>query len=103
MAGSARNRLFWRISVLGALCLGGSGASSFLLAQFATSDYASQARFWPTQTKYVREEFAGTEACASCHLAIVREQRQTSMARTAMRASEADILKGNPQLSFTHG
>jgi hypothetical protein len=103
MAGSARNRLFWRISVLGALCLARSGASSFLLAQFATSDYASQARFWPTQTKYVREEFAGTEACASCHLAIVREQRQTSMAHTAMRAGDADILKGNPQLSFTHG
>jgi hypothetical protein len=103
MAGSAGNRLFYGISVFGALCLAGFGASSFLFAQFATTDYVSQSRFWPTQTKYVREEFAGTEACANCHLAIVREQRQTSMARTAMRAGDADILKGNPQLSFTHG
>jgi len=74
-----------------------------LFAQFATSDYVTQPRFWPTHTQYPREEYAGAKACANCHQQIFNSQQETSMARTAMRASESDILGSNPHLSFTHG
>jgi hypothetical protein len=74
-----------------------------LRAQFATPDYVSQPRFWPTQTGYPRNEYAGAAACGSCHRAIFDSQQATSMARTAMRASESEVLSSHPHLSFSNG
>jgi hypothetical protein len=74
-----------------------------LLAQFATTDYASQPRFWPTQLRYPRNDYAGPVACAQCHQAIFNSQQATSMARTAMRAGDSGTLQSNPHLSFANG
>jgi hypothetical protein len=103
MAGFARKRLLWGISVLMALSLIMSSTPSNLFAQFATSDRISQPGFWPTQTKYPRDEYAGGQGCADCHLSIVKEQQGTSMAHAAMSAGESFILRSNPQLNFTQG
>jgi hypothetical protein len=89
--------------VLGSFLLLISSTPVSVLAQFATSDYVSQPGFWPTQTKYARNEYSGAQACASCHQPIFNTQRETSMAHTAMRAAEAEILASNPHLSFSEG
>jgi hypothetical protein len=74
-----------------------------LFGQFSTPDYTSQARFWPTQTKYPREDYAGAGACKNCHQQIFETQRETAMANTAMRAVHSAILTSHPRLSFSHG
>jgi hypothetical protein len=103
MAGVRGKGLFLGISVFGSLLTLIPGPPTSLLAQFATSDRVSQPGFWPTQTKYSRDEYTGAQSCAECHKRIFETQRETSMARTAMRASESDILSSNPELSFSHG
>jgi hypothetical protein len=103
MAGFRGKELSFGIGVLGALTLLISGTPLSLRAQLATADRASQPSFWPTQTRYQRDEYTGSAACAGCHQKIFVDQQQTSMAHTAMRASESSILQGNPQLRFTQG
>jgi hypothetical protein len=80
-----------------------SGLPFLLRAQLATPDRISQSGFWPTQTQYPRDEYAGAPSCASCHKHIFDSALETSMAHTAMLASESDILKSNSDLSFTYG
>lgn len=103
MAGFRGKELFLGIGVFGALSLLISGTPSSLLAQFATTDHISQPGFWPTQTRYQRDEYTGSAACAGCHRKTFVDQQETSMAHTAMRADESGILQGNPQMSFTQG
>jgi hypothetical protein len=102
MVGLRRKELFSGIGVLGMLSLLISSTPSSLHAQFATSDRVTQPGFWPTQTKYSRDEYAGSQACSGCHLKITQAQQETSMAHTAMRAGDSAILRSNPQLSFAH-
>jgi hypothetical protein len=103
MAGVRGKELSFGIGVLGLLSLLISGTPSSLFAQFSTSDHISQSGFWPTQTKYPRDEYSGPRSCAGCHLKIVQAQQETSMAHTAMRAGESEILQANPLLGFAQG
>jgi Cytochrome c554 and c-prime len=102
MAGFTWKRLSLEIGVPALLMLLASGVPSSLLAQFATSDRVSQPGFWPTQTIYPRDTYAGANACASCHKQTFADAQQTSMARTAMLAGESGILRSNPDLGFSH-
>ncbi len=72
-----------------------------VLGQFATSDRVSERTFWPTQTRYARDLYAGEKSCAQCHESIARSAQLTPMARAAMRASESNVLSSNPNLTFT--
>ena len=103
MAGWRRKELFFGIGVFGSLLLLTPGAPSSLFAQFATPDHVSQPGFWPTQTRYQRNEYTGSEACSGCHRKIFIDQQGTSMAHTAMHADASSILAGNPQMDFVQG
>src|SRR5579862_1457997 len=102
MAGFRGKGLYLGIGVSGALVALLSGLP-VLRAQFATSDRMSQSGFWPTQTRYPRDEYAGPLSCAACHKQIFDTARETSMAHTAMLAGESDILRSNSDLSFSYG
>ncbi len=91
------------MGVLGALTLLISSSPFTVFAQFATPDRVSDPGFWPTQRKYSRDEFAGSAGCAECHAAITATQRETSMARTAMRAGDSAVLQSHPELDFAPG
>ena len=57
--------------------------------------------WWPTRTDAARNEYIGTDACASCHKQIVNRQLQTPMAHAAWRASEAEVLRSKPLISYS--
>ncbi len=71
-----------------------------LLGQFATSDRISEPTFWPTQTRYTRDLYAGEKSCSQCHGSIFRSAQLTPMAHAAMRPSESNVLSSNPDLAF---
>jgi hypothetical protein len=56
--------------------------------------------WWPTKGSPDRKEYAGSAACAKCHAEKFASQALTSMARTATRASDSQLLKSHPELRF---
>jgi hypothetical protein len=74
-----------------------------LLGQFATPDRVSERTFWPTQTRYARDLYAGEKSCAQCHESLFQSAELTPMAHAAMRSSESSVLTSNPSLTFTQG
>jgi hypothetical protein len=103
MAGFRGKGLYLSIRVSGVLLALLSGLPALVRAQFATSDRLSQSGFWPTQTRYPRNEYTGAAACAECHKLVFERAQQTSMAHSAMLAGESSILKSNPDLGFSNG
>lgn len=75
---------------------------AILFGQFDTSDRVSQPTFWPTQTRYSRNLYAGEKGCARCHDAIVQSAESTPMAHAAMPASKSSVLRRHPVLTFAH-
>jgi hypothetical protein len=57
--------------------------------------------WWPTSADGAREEFVGTAACAVCHKQVALTQRGTPMAHAASKASEAEVLRSNPTITFS--
>jgi Cytochrome c3 len=57
--------------------------------------------WWPTRPDAAREDYVGTTSCAACHKQIALTQQGTPMAHAASRASETDLLRSNPKLSFS--
>src|SRR5207248_2439609 len=49
------------------------------------------------------KQFAGNAACAKCHSRITASQETTPMARTLMRAADADVLHSHSNLCFRNG
>jgi hypothetical protein len=73
---------------------------SALLGQLSTQDHLANLGFWPTQEAKSRSEFAGPQACASCHVDKFASGQLTPMGSGAMPAATAQILKSHPALSF---
>jgi hypothetical protein len=73
------------------------------LAQLSTPDHLAEPGFWPTQGGLPRSEYAGADACVSCHSAKVASQKATPMARNAMHADDSEILHSHPRLTFDVG
>jgi hypothetical protein len=71
--------------------------------QMATADRTSGPDWWPTKGTPPRQDYVGTDACARCHPAQSKTQPMTSMARTASRAHNSDVLRGLNRLAFSHG
>lgn len=87
----------------GLLLLLFSYASTSLFAQLSTPDHLAEPGFWPTQPGVSRNDYAGTEACASCHAAKAASQKNTPMAQNAMHAGGSEILHSHPDLKFSAG
>ncbi len=75
----------------------------YLHAQLSTEDHVAGPGFWPTKGQPSLTEFVGEGTCARCHNGIATTQQATSMARTAMPASAAEILHRQPEMSFQFG
>lgn len=95
-----RRRVVAHLCVLLIFC---AFASSRLFGQLSTTDHLAEPGFWPTRSGGPRSEYAGSDACASCHAAKVASQRNTPMAQNAMRASESEILNSHPEMNFSFG
>lgn len=78
-------------------------ASVAVWAQMATADRVREPGFWPTKGTPLRSEFAGAAACARCHAHHAQTQPTTSMALTARRAEDSEVLRANPRLKFRSG
>ena len=74
-----------------------------LFAQLSTPDHLAEPGFWPTRNVTSREEYVGSQVCASCHAGKVAAQKNTSMAKTAAHAGDADILRATAKLNFNVG
>jgi len=70
------------------------------LAQLSTDDHLAEPGFWPRQSAASRSDFAGAQACASCHAGIAATQKATPMANAALYTSESGILHEHPKLNF---
>ena len=73
------------------------------VAQLSTQDHLADPGFWPTQPATSRSEFAGPEACRSCHAEKFASQAQTAMRRTAFNADLSQALHEHPRLTFQVG
>ena len=97
--------LFWRRYALTSFCvlLFTATFPSVLGAQLSTQDRLSAPAFWPTKPGLPLEDYAGSEACASCHAGIYSSQIRTSMALTASPAASSRALLTHDNLNFSSG
>ena len=72
-------------------------------AQLSTEDHLAEPGWWPRRRPADLKEFAGNAACAKCHSRITASQEATPMARTLMRAGDAEVLHSHSDLSFRNG
>jgi len=75
----------------------------FVRAQLSTDDHLAEPGWWPRRKPANLREFAGNAACAKCHSRITASQETTPMARTLMRAADANVLQSHSDLSFRNG
>jgi hypothetical protein len=71
--------------------------------QMATADRMPGSGWWPTKGTPPRTDYIGAAACAECHASQSATQPATSMARTASRASDSDVLRARNRLTFQRG
>ena len=72
-------------------------------AQLSTDDHLAEPGWWPRRKPADLKEFAGNAACARCHSRLTTSQEATPMARTLMRAADADVLRSHSGMSFRNG
>jgi hypothetical protein len=72
-------------------------------APLTTRDYLAQQNWWPTKQFADQSQFAGTQACATCHAPIVRSQGSSQMALTMTPAVNSQILSSHTGNIFTSG
>jgi hypothetical protein len=85
----------WLVSLSQAAPMGG--------LPLATQDRLRNPGWWPTKGTIARSEYRGPAACASCHSAKAAMQIKTPMARAAAAASDAELLRDYPSLTFLSG
>jgi cytochrome c553 len=71
--------------------------------QIETADSMAGPDRWPTKGTPPRADYIGADACARCHPAQSKTQPMTSMARTASRAHNSEVLRGTNHLGFSRG
>jgi len=59
--------------------------------------------WWPTKGDATRDGFVGTATCARCHASKAATQQKHAMARAAVHAADAEILRQHDHLSFRLG
>ena len=78
-------------------------ASAPVSASMLTSSRVQSPGWWPTKGDASRDSYVGTAACARCHASKVAGQQKHSMARAAVHAADAEILRQHDHLSFRVG
>jgi hypothetical protein len=61
--------------------------------QVATEDRLRKPGWWPTKGSFPSGAYVGSGTCAQCHADLVALQGTTSMAKTATRAADSELLK----------
>ena len=59
--------------------------------------------WWPTKGDATRDSYVGTATCAKCHASKAATQQKHAMARAAVHAADADLLRQHDHLSFRAG
>jgi Cytochrome c3 len=77
--------------------------SGSLRAQMATEDRLLYRGWWPRHSTPSSEDYVGPAQCAKCHLDKAASQKNTAMARTALRVVDSDVLSQRGQLTFQQG
>jgi hypothetical protein len=100
----------WKLPLLLLLCgavmaaaLAHGLETGALPAPSTTREHLKQAPWWPTRQIADQSQFAGEQACASCHAGIARTQVTTQMARTMMPAASSQVLATHTGPIFTFG
>jgi hypothetical protein len=92
---------YWTTLVFAAtVCAVSSGP---VHAQMATADRLDAAGWWPTKGTAPQADYVGASTCAGCHAAKAALQITTSMARTARRAVDSEVLRSHKSLTFAVG
>jgi hypothetical protein len=71
-------------------------------AQMATADRLEAPGWWPTKSTPARKDYVGASTCLTCHTSYAK-QAETTMARTAKRATDSEILGAKAQWRFLRG
>jgi cytochrome c553 len=72
-------------------------------SQNTSLQQSSLATDWRPNQAAGNAKFLGTDACAECHRAKVTTQKQTHMGKALDMATEAEILRSNPNLTYRQG
>jgi hypothetical protein len=77
--------------------------SAHVSSSMLTASRVQLPGWWPTKGDASRDSYAGTAVCARCHASKVASQQKHSMARAAVHAGDAEILRQHDHLSFRVG
>jgi hypothetical protein len=89
------------IAVVASACLAQTSAPVSM--SMPTASRVQSPGWWPTKGDAPRDSYVGTATCAKCHASKVATQQKHAMARAAVRAADAEILRQHDHLSFRLG
>jgi len=69
----------------------------------STASRVQSPGWWPTKGDAARDSYVGTATCTRCHASQVATQQKHAMARAAVHAADAEILRQHDHLSFRLG
>jgi len=92
---SARGLVLFTLAVMAAA--GGRGCAGDVRGN------ENDAQWHPTRAVLHLEDYAGREACATCHRAIYEKQKTTEMAQSGARPAESRIILAHPAMSYERG
>jgi len=103
MVASSWNFLLLAVGTLIATTIAQALDDNSSLVSSTTPEHLRLEQWWPTKQFADQSQFAGTQACAGCHAAIVRTQAATQMALTMMPAANSSVLAGHTGGIFSFG
>ncbi len=71
--------------------------------QLTTPERIEKSKWWPTDGRAGKNEYAGSRACEQCHETIVKSQSLHSMAKASIPAESSDALRDASGQSFRIG
>src|SRR4029077_14215782 len=80
-----------------------TSAPASMSMSMPTASRVQSPGWWPTKGDATRDSYVGTATCAKCHASKVATQQKHAMARAAVRAGDAEILRQNDHLPFRLG
>jgi|HubBroStandDraft_1064217.scaffolds.fasta_scaffold13584_2 cytochrome c553 len=77
--------------------------SAPLSMSMPTASRVQSPGWWPTKGDAARDSYVGAAVCARCHASKAATQQKHAMARAAVHAPDAEILRQHDHLSFRLG
>ena len=99
-------RIAFRLVCALAICVATASfaqSSAPVSMSMLTASRVQSPGWWPTKGDAARGSYVGTAACAKCHASKVASQQKHAMARAAVPAGDAEILRQHDHLSFRIG